>query len=196
VKTFYNKSLEILPDFGEERTRNFTTVILTLIALSVFGLFAINPTLSTIAKLEKEIVDSEVIKQRLDDKIQALASLQEAYNRLEGDIPLIFEAVPNSPAVTLLTGQIQAVARDSNIRIIQSRSLETDLFKEDAMSQKYYSYNFHITAEGTYEDILRFTENIINIQRVLSINTTHISEKVGEPGVLEFTLEGIAYYKK
>lgn len=196
MKILNSKYLELLPDFSQERTERFTSVILTLIALSVFGLFAINPTLSTIAKLQKEITDSEAISQKLEEKIAALASLQQAYNRLENDIPQVLESLPNSPFVPLLIGQIQSVAKDSNTHVSQIQNSEVELFKEGEPAKKYYFYSFSITADGTYKNILRFMENITNIQRIVSIDTVSIN-KLGEAsGVLQFNLQGIAYYKK
>lgn len=194
MKMITGKYLEMLPDFSEERTQKITNVILTLIALSVFGLFAINPTLSTIAKLQKEISDSEEINQKLEEKIAALGSLQQAYNRLENDIPTVFESIPNSPYVPILIGQVQSVAKDSNIIVSQIQNSQVDLFKEEAVD-KYHFYSFSVFAVGAYGDILRFTENLTNMQRVINLSTVHI-KKEEVPGVLEFTLEGIAYFKK
>ena len=57
-KNFKNLNLayiENVIDLKNKRAVQFTYLVLTIIALTFFGLFAINPTLSTIAKLQKEI---------------------------------------------------------------------------------------------------------------------------------------------
>lgn len=196
MKITKNKYLDLLPNFGEEKTEKFTSVILTLVALSVFGLFAINPTLSTIARLQKEITDSQVINQKLEEKIAALASLQQAYNRLENDIAIVLKSVPRSPFVPLLIGEIQSVARDSNIHVNQIQNSEVELFNEQESAKKYYFYTFSITADGAYESIVRFTDNLTNMQRVVSLNTVSIGNQGENAGALQFNLQGIAYYKK
>lgn len=194
--TLNNKYLTMLPHFSEVKTQKFTSVILTLIALSVFGLFAINPTLSTIARLQKEIEDSEVISQKLEEKIAALASLQQAYSRLENDVPIVFESIPKSPLVPLFIGQIQAVAKSSNIHVSQLRNSQVDLFGENGDSKKYYSYSFSLTGEGLYEDIIKFMENVISIQRIVNIDESSISREKSEDGSLRLNFQGVTYYKK
>ena len=73
------KYFQMLPDFKEERTRKFTTLVFTLLALSFFGLFAISPTLSTIANLNKQLSDNEFVDSQLQNKINNLYTLQQDY---------------------------------------------------------------------------------------------------------------------
>lgn len=196
MKIINSKYLDLLPDLSQERTERFTSVILTLIALSMFGLFAINPTLSTIAKLQKEIVDLEVINQKLEEKIADLTSLQRAYNRLENDVPVVLGTIPISPFVPLLIGQIQSVARDSNIHVTQIQNSEVELFKEGEPAKKYYFYSFSINADGTYENISRFIDNLTHMQRIVTINTVSINKQARIAETLQLNLQGVAYYKK
>lgn len=195
MKILQAKYLELLPDLSEERTQKFTSVILTLIALSIFGLFAINPTLSTIAKINKEITDSEILSQKLEQKIAALATLQQAHTRLSNDFPLVLESIPQAPLVPLLIGQLQSVARDSDIHVTQIQNSQVDLFKEAEPLKKYYSYSFTLAANGTYENLLRFVQNITNMQRVVNIDRISISKRE-TGGILQFNLQGVTYYKK
>ena len=74
-----NKYYKLLPDFKEEKTRRLSSIVFSLLALSIFGLFAINPTLSTIARLKKELSDAKFVDQQLTEKIANLSSLQEVY---------------------------------------------------------------------------------------------------------------------
>jgi hypothetical protein len=57
---YTSKYFEKLPDFKEKKIQAFITIALTLIALSFFAIFAINPTLSTIANLQKQSEDTFV----------------------------------------------------------------------------------------------------------------------------------------
>ena len=51
----YSKYLALMPDLRQEKTKKFTTIVLTLAASIILGLFAVNPTLSTVANLQKQI---------------------------------------------------------------------------------------------------------------------------------------------
>lgn len=190
-----NKHFKLPPGFDEARTQKFTSIVLTLIALSFFGLFAISPTLSTIARLNKEITDDETVNQKLEQKIAALNSLQQAYSRIESDVPFVLEAMPKFPLIPLFVGQVQSLAKSLNIRLAHIQTSQVDLFKEDGNPKSYYSYSFSLAGNGAYEGVLRFIEDVTNMQRVVNIETSLIS-KTGENLLLQLSLEGVVFYKK
>lgn len=196
MRTLSNKYLELLPDWNSAQTQKFTSSVLTLIALAFFSLFVISPTLSTIAKLKKEISDSAIINQGLEKKIAALYSLQQAYSRLKNDVPVVLESIPQSALVPLFIGQIQSVARNSNVRLNQMQNLEANLFEQNETPKRYYSYSFSLAAEGTYEDVSKFMENITNMQRIVGIDVSSIDKEGDVNKSLRLNLKGVVYYKK
>jgi len=196
MKTLSNKYLGLLAEWNSAQTQKFTSSVLTLIALSFFSLFVISPTLSTIAKLKKEIADSTIVNQGLEKKIAALASLQQAYSRLKNDVPLVLESIPQSALVPLFIGQVQSVARSSNVSLNQMQNLQVDLFEQNEAPKRYYSYSFSLTADGTYEDISKFMENITNMQRVVGIDVSSIDKAGDANKSLRLNLQGVVYYKK
>jgi len=195
MATSNSKYLNILSNISNARTQKLISIVLTLIALTLFGLFAINPTLSTIAKLRKEIDDYEVINQKLQDKIFALNSLQQAYSDLEIEVPTVLKAIPDSPLVPLFIGQIQSIAKDTNISVVQIQNSKVDLFKEFPTADKYHAYSFTFTGDGTYENIIRFIENVTNMQRVVGIDTSSIYNVENNNETLRLNFQGITYYK-
>jgi Tfp pilus assembly protein PilO len=195
MTTLNKKYFSLLSNISEARTQKLLSIVLTLIALCLFGLFAINPTLSTIAKLRKEIDDNAIINQKLGEKIAALSSLQQAYSRLEGRIPTILESIPSSSSVPLFIGQLQSVAKNSNIHVSLLQNSHVDLFKEVKTSEKFNFYTFNLAGEGAYENITKFIESIINIQRIVGINVSTI-ENAENKETLQFNFQGVAYYKE
>lgn len=191
-----NKYFEILFSFKEERAQKFTSVVLTLIAISILGLFAINPTLSTIAKLKKELSDSELIDNKLQEKITNLSILQQKYSALQIDIPDILDSIPKTPDIPLLMAQIQSIGQDSSIYINSLQNFQVELFRQNGASKKYSSYSFLLSGTGSYESISSFMSKIINMQRIISIDTFSISKTADKTGFLGFTLRGLAHYKE
>ena len=108
---------EILPYLKKEKNQQYFAVILTLGASIFFALFAINPTLSTIAHLRREVLDSKSVEKKLSDKISNLSSLSQEYQDIQRDIPYILDAVPNQPESLILTAQIQSIGQSSAITI-------------------------------------------------------------------------------
>lgn len=196
MKISSSKYLNVFSNINNARTQKLISIVLTLVALSMFGLFAINPTLSTIAKLRKEIDDYEVINQKLQEKISALNILQGAYSTIENEIPTVINAIPDSPLVPQFIGQVQSIAKNSNISVIQLQNSKVDLYKENATSSKYHAYNFSLIGDGSYEDIKKFIENITGMQRIVGIDTSSISIVENNNIALRLNFQGVAYFKK
>lgn len=186
---------EGLVDFQKEKTQQFSAIVLTLIALSLFGLFAINPTLGTIAKLKKELKDAQFVDQRLSEKIKNLSTLQQKYSQIQTDVPVVLSSLPKSPEVPLLLAQIQSIAENSNIRIETLQNFQVELFKPQSVDQKYHSYSFSLSGVGSFENISKFLSSITSMQRIANIEVFSIN-KTPKEELLRVTLQGIAYYKK
>lgn len=196
MKISNSKYLDVFSNIGNARTQKLISIVLTLTALSLFGLFAINPTLSTIAKLRKEIADYEVINQKLEEKISALSILQQAYSNIENEVPTVKNAIPESPLVPQFIGQIQSIAKNSNIFVVQLQNSQVDLYRENAILDKYKAFNFSLIGDGNYEDIKKFIENVANMERVVGIDTSSINNVENNVTNLRLNFQGVAYFKK
>jgi Tfp pilus assembly protein PilO len=189
-----NKYIQALPYLREQRTQKFLGIFLTLIALSFFGLFAINPTISTIAKLQKEISDSEFVSDQLDLKIKNISTLKKEYSLLQNEISTITDAIPKEPNAHLLFAQIQAAAQQSNIKIKKLQNSEIEIPSgSQSTNKEYYSYIFAVSGDGTFQNISDFTKTITSMQRVTSIDLLSITNNDGQS--LRFDLEGSAFFK-
>lgn len=192
-KEEFVKYLQLLPSFKEKKTQAFTTIALTLLALSVFGFFAINPTVSTIAKLKKELADSKIVDEQLDRKIKALSILQNQYSLLENDIPRIFDAIPQAPIVPLLAGQSQSLAKTNNISLDRIEAFEVELSQKKG-SKNAQAYAFSINGTGSYAQILEFAKSLTNFERVATIDVISITRLEGKSD-LNVNIRGKAYFK-
>lgn len=196
------KYLEMLPDFKEKRTQQLTTIILTILGFIIMGLFAISPTLSTIMQLKKQLEDNQLVEKKLDEKIANLNSLQRKYNNLKSDLPLIFSALPQSPNVTILLGQIQAIAQASNIDLVRLGISEINLAKVSTSPSleenptNYTSFTFSLNAEGTYLNISKFIFSLSNFDRLITIETTSLTKNEDKKELVKLTLAGKVFFKK
>lgn len=188
----------ILSVLNQDRTQKFVTIVLTLIALSFFGFFAINPTISTITKLRKEVSDSEFANMQLAKKIKNLSVLREQYSNLKNDISLVINAFPKDPNVPLLIAQIQAVAKNATIKITELQNFEVEIIRNNiGIKKQYYSYSFSLSGAGTYENISQFVADITDMERIVNIDTLNINKSSGSTSQsLGFTIQGIAFFKE
>ncbi|MCL5970321.1 MAG: type 4a pilus biogenesis protein PilO [Patescibacteria group bacterium] len=171
---FNKKYLKMLPDLKDKKTQNFIGLGFTLLSLSIFGIFAINPTVSTIVQLRKQIKDNEGYYEKLDRKINNLSMLQTKYNLLQQDLSLILIAIPETPTVPRFTGQLQTLAKENNIKLGRVQTSEVDLFPSKNDSKLYF-FGFSIEAQGSYENLLNFLSSLVNFERTTTIEAISIS---------------------
>lgn len=191
-----NKYFQLLPDFKEDKVQKVTTLALTLVALSFFGLFAINPTLSTIAKLEKELSDNKFVDQKLQTKINNLSLLQQKYASIQQDLPYVYSSVPKNPEAPLLIAQIQTLAKTNNLKILSFQTFQAEMEKSPANLKKYSNFLFNLSAEGTYPDMNRFIASLNSMQRIIILDMLSISKKSNEASLLKLNLKGTTLFKK
>jgi|SRR3972149_7609189 len=191
-KEKYGKYLDLMPDFKQEKTQKFTTVILTLIAFIILLIFAINPTLSTIANLQKQVEDAKFVKEKLDQKINNLSILQTKYNNLQPDLPIVYNAIPKKSEATQLVGQIQALAQEASLTIVSLQVSDISTSQIDNFS----SYSFDVSARGDYQNMLNFLENITNMQRVVALSNVSIRKQTeSNNSILQVNVRGGALFK-
>jgi Tfp pilus assembly protein PilO len=150
-----SKYLQYLPNF-KEKPRKLSSLILSIVAFSFFGLFAINPTLSTIARLRKDLEDSKFVSQKLQEKIFNLYSLQQKYNNLQSDLPIILGAIPKSPEIPLLIGQIQTLSQENNISVGGIQSFEVEAANAEVTKKDPKTFSFAFSGRGSYENMITF----------------------------------------
>lgn len=122
-----SKYYNLIPDIKEKKVQAFYSIILTLIAVSICIYFAINPTVTTIVQLNKQLEDSKAIEQKLSQKISNLQALQQQYNLIQQDLPLLNDAIPETPKVPPFQGQILAITQNTTITLSQLQTSQVDL---------------------------------------------------------------------
>jgi Tfp pilus assembly protein PilO len=198
-KEEYSKYLAFMPDLRQEKAQKFTTIVLTLTASIILGFFAINPTLSTIANLQKQIDDNNFVNQKLIEKITNLSLLQQKYTSIQNDFPIIYGAIPTSAEIPPLVAEIQTIAKNSNIKLDNFQTFTVELSGKEPVNKKYSSFDFGFSGEGTYSSITNFLNQLLDFQRIIAINNISISKinsSGDNSGVLQVNFKGTVLFKK
>jgi Tfp pilus assembly protein PilO len=189
-KEQYEKYLELIPDLKKEKAQKYITIVLTLTTAIILGLFAINPTFSTIANLQKQIDDNNFVQQKLQQKINDLAVLQGKYSSLQPDLPIVYDAIPKTTMVPIFIAEVQSIAKNSSLTIT---SLQTSEVKLSNQTPDNSSFDFTITANGTYQNMVKFLDTISHFQRIVAIKDISIST---QSNALMLSFQGTAYFKQ
>jgi Tfp pilus assembly protein PilO len=189
-KEQYEKYLELIPDLKKEKAQKYITIVLTLATTIILGLFAINPTFSTIANLQKQIDDNNFVQQKLQQKINNLAILQEKYSSLQPDLSIVYDAIPKTTMVPIFIAEVQSIAKNSSLTIT---SLQTSEVKLSNQTPNDSSFDFTITANGTYQNMVKFLDTISHFQRIVAIKDIAIST---QSNALMLSFQGTVYFKQ
>lgn len=196
-KQRYLKDIKLLSPIADEKVQQYAFVVFTVVALSVFGLFAISPTITTILELRKKLEDSELVNQQLAQKLTNLSSLQQAYANLGTDLETVNKAIPTHPDVARLIGQLQTIATEENVSIQELQSFPAPIYepKKKKGKDKYPSFEFSVEVTGTYNNLQSFLKQLTAFERIVTVTSVGVEKDSSQEEILEMTIKGKAYYK-
>lgn len=167
--------LKNLPNFQQERTQQLTTLAFTLFGSAIFIIVAITPTLSVITNLQKQISDSQQVESDLQTKIQNLNELHQSYALLNNDLSVVQSALPQTPSVPTLTGQIQHIAQNSNVSLKSLQVSQVQLSQTPPATAPN-SYTLNIEAEGDDSNIFTFLNSLTSFNRIITLNAISLQQ--------------------
>lgn len=195
-KDRYTRFFELMPDFNKEKTQKYVTIILTLTASIILGIFAVSPTISTIVTLQKQLDDDKFIDQKLQEKINNLSILQQKYAGIQNDLPVILDAVPKTSQIPLLVAQIQGLTNETNVTIVSFQTFPIGVSNDNNLNKRYSSYDFAVIVQGDYHALLNFLDKLSNFQRIVTLNDLSITKTVEQnTSFLRLSIKGSAYFK-
>lgn len=151
----------------------FLELLLSLITISVFGLFALKPTFFTISQLLKNIETKKETIAQMDQKIADLATAQKNYDREFTQISLLETAVPNTPSPNTFIRQIEGIAQQNSVDILGASVGESVLAGE--IKEGSQSINVSVSVSGNYSALVDFLSDFQNLRRPSLIETFSLS---------------------
>ncbi len=164
----------------------YTTAIFSFLAVSLFGWYAVRPTLQTILYLRREIADNTKISARMEEKITKLIEVQASYQSVQDDIPLLDQALPSSPDAIGIVSQLKNLAQansasvssitESSVPIIGKPSESTASgLKQDGAMKKVQDVPISMIITGSYPALRSFVEGLVTLQRIVTIDTVTLN---------------------
>src|SRR3989344_5079787 len=187
----YSRYIEALSLDQMKKIVAYLYIILTLFAFSFFGFFAIAPTLSTVANLNKQYEDNKLILDSLNKKLSSLTLLDFQYKEIQQDLEKIYSAIPRTPRMPYLPRQLENVAKDSGVIIRQLNFGSVELYP-NTKNEPIYSFNFSISVIGDEQNVNAFISNLINFDRIVGIDK--ISTGKNEENKYEASIIGRVYF--
>lgn len=188
--------LSVVPAFKEKRVKQFTTLSLTFITIAFFGLFAISPTLGTIADLQKQLDDSQFVHNALQTKIANLTTLQTLYVQIQPLLDPVFTAVPQTPGIDSFVGQVHQIAQQDSVLLNRVQTFPVDLSPTALAKTKYLAYAFSIEAEADLPKLQKYIAQLGNFNRLITFDTINYTKAGKLDSTFRVTVRGSTYFKQ
>lgn len=177
--------------------KNYGPAIFTLLTISILTVFAIKPTIETILVLQKKLVNSDEVLQKVTQKVNNLSLGKKNYDNLDQNIKeKIAAAVPDTVSLKSVISTLEQTAKlhEASISALQIQPLIIEPRDENQVG-KLAEISFTFNTEGEYKNLIALLQDLKLNSRLISIENLSLT-KTGEGNALIMSLSGKAYYLK
>ena len=193
---------QILLDFYKQPVARVSLeLILSVLAIIFFAIFAIKPTLETMADLVKEIQDKSELESQMDLKISSLYTAQSQYYKysdqfylLEQAIPQEFNLVESIKILEKLAGEERLAIERISLSNIPKKTNEAVLAAADFADFKRDFVVLNVDVLGDYLTIRQFVEKVINLRKIMIVDQVSFSKKTEQQGLSARIRVSFPYY--
>jgi Tfp pilus assembly protein PilO len=201
---YYFKNLKIL--YSQPLTQSSLSLLLSLIVIAFFFIFALRPTILTISRLWQEIKLKKDADLKLTMKIQQLESAKNALIEANKYLKAVNNSLPTDSDFNRFEREIEWLAFKNNCIIHQLKFDKFDLFgnlidpEANNKDKKNFPKDslplkFNIVLAGSYKDLKNFLSQLENLDRIVLIDSVSLSnESEIEGAQLQLSLKGSIYY--
>lgn len=173
----YYRNLE--PLVFKSQNRVYTAAIFSFFAISLFGWFAIRPTIKTILTLRREISDKTEINRQMESKIADLISAQSVYQSIENQLFLLDEAMPKNPEAVETVLQMRNLVGTSDATIASlmvGNSIPLEVNSKSIISKNGDELVFNSNLLGSYIALEEIMSKVNNMRRIVNIEQLSIEK--------------------
>lgn len=167
-------------------------IVFSLFTLSVFGVFAISPSLSTVSNLQKQYDDNKIVLEALKTKRIALGSLYQEYTAISPGLFYVDSAIPSNAKIPLLTRQVETLVGSYNLTLKNLDFGTIELYPLGSNNSSIYSFNFNLQVEGDEKAVSSFVSDFIDFSRLISVDRMSFSKT--SDGLSTANIVGKAYF--
>lgn len=183
-------------------------LLMTLLAVSFFALFALRPTVNTITELLSNIKSQEEINAKLDEKIKNLSLAGAVWTQEDKRRFLVNQALPQEPQPDGYLRQIEGLSARNSVSLIalsvqgvllfgkEIKVENTQQNKQNRQGANTLSVSF--TVSGSYKSLLAFIDELENLRRIIKVESLSFGPGKGKNSdAILLTISGnIPYYKE
>ncbi len=175
-------------------------IFFSVITVILFAVFAIRPTLLTMADLVKEIDDKKTLVDKLNQKIAALSTVQSGgFLPNQGQLDILDEAIPHTPQFERAILVIEKIASKNNLLIqsVTAKEIPKEPVVDVDFSQKSrISRPIQVTVVGDYPSMRQFVEDLLHTRRAMVVDSIifTLSDQQGKPSLRATITINVEYF--
>lgn len=197
----YQKYFILLRRVYEERPdiRAYLGILLSIVTISFLTVFALRPTLTTIAGLVSETSTQRQTLKKLDQKIADLEVAQSEWLQISPQLVQIDEAIPKKVQPAKFLQQVEGLAARHGVTLVNLSIEEVTLFgKDEAEAQKGEKklppkiavLTFSVGVSGSYQQVLNFLSDFSNLRRPVLYNSFSLGGGKAAEGSIALAVSG------
>lgn len=180
MTTYSRYSVYIKPVIKNRYVQTYSSIVFSLIAITIFSLFAIRPTFKTIIGLQKSITQQQQVLEQLTNKSKDLETGIKNYAALDPQvINKIDTLVPNKIQVTNFANDLSNLAKvnQASISGIQFQPFEINNTAKTPTQEsdlKEISFTFNIS--GDYNTLIRVLNSLSSSNHLILIDNVNFNK--------------------
>jgi len=173
IEQFYNKPI----------TRVSFEVIISIVTVILFALFALRPTLLTMSDLLREIEEKRELDEKLGQKISSLATAQSEYSTYRAQIQALDQAILRESSLEEVAYYLESVLLESGLTVQRLSfgqiPVQTSAVAENPSQPVLTKYQVQIVLDGDLPAFRAFLERIEKVKPLFSVNGWSVSPAEG-----------------
>ena len=169
----------------------YLELLLSIVTIGILTLFAIKPTVLTIAELVVKINSQQQTSDQMDTKIKNLGIAQTLFNQEQANIQLLNQAVPTGPDVQTYIRQIEGLLKKQGLTPTTLSVGQVDLLSQKeatAAATTSSQAAFTITISGAYQQLLNLMQDLENLRRPALLDKLDFTINDANPETKTLTL--------
>lgn len=192
IKKYQDSANKSLNEYAKDNENwRYLEVIITLLSITFFIVFAIRPTVITIADLVGEINEKKELTQQMQQKIDLIIIAQNEFALVQGSRDLLESYLPTKFAISQGIAQMAGASMNSNLPVKHvSVSSIDDMINP---TRDFSGLEFDFSSDGNYQELRLFLGELDSVRRWVDVNRFQIKaseERDHPPGFLNFNFRG------
>ncbi len=190
----------IKPILNNKQVKTYSSLVFSLILITIFSVFAIKPTLSTIVSLQKSIGEQQKILDALNTKALNLSEGRKNYENIPHQITdKLDQLIPSKPNLPLIIGQFNLLAQKNQASVsgIQFQALELPVNLSASQTNKHPTNQdilLNLNIQGAYQKLINILSDLNEFDRLLAINAANMNRS--DDGTVVLSISARALYIK